>query len=705
MDKFADRLEALGELSKEELETLQQDIRAEFKTVSEQDRSAESVDAMTELANANRTIKGEIEARVAQEAELAARADEAIAEMSDEAEGENAEEGETAEEAGPSITQADPDAVEENEKLAEEEENGDAEVVRATDEDSEEDDEKLNEANSASVPVHTSDSDTSEEEKERLLKQEAKEGMKDEDPEDFKAAKQAPNPEDPEKVAEDAKKGTKAATSVDSPEEAEAATSKEIPEEEQEQIIEEEKTKINEASNDENITREDETVTASANIEVPEDRKPSASTYAPRTIVAGSDLPGITAGSELPDLKSVAQALLQRKNGMGRTSGGDGEKHTVASFHTEFAEDRKLSMTDIEGNRSRMQSASSEAITAAGGLYGPVDTKYDLYGLGHASRPVRDSLPVFNAERGGIRFLTPPVMSDLAGAVGLWTLQDDIDAATAGSPEPTKPCLRIKAGEEVTVYLDAVTLCLTFGNLGARAFPELVERHTELAMIWHARFAETRLLTRIGNLSTKVTAAAELGAARDIFVQVEQAAAAYRSRHRMGENDKLHAIFPHWFKNALRADLTKQAPGDGRETTFELADSKIATWFNVRGINVTWTLEGESGQVFGPQTEGTAGAGTDGVEGNADDTYTPAALDGFPTSLVWYIFSEGTFVFLDGGTLDLGLVRDSTLNGTNDYQIFLETFEGVAKVGIESLRVESQLRLVGSASALTAINA
>jgi len=701
VDKFADRLEALGELSKEELETLQQDIRAEFKTVSEQDRSVETVDAMTELANANRTIKSEIEARVAQEAELAARADEAIAEMSDEADAENAEEGETAE-AEPVTAEADPEAVEENEKLAEEEENGEAEVVSASDEDDE--DEKLNEANSASVPVHTSDSDTSEEEKERLLKQEAKEGMKEEDPEDFKAAKQAPNPEDPEKVAEDANKGNKAATSVDSPVEAEAAESKKIPEEEQERIIEDEKAKINEASNDENITREDETVTASANIEVPEDRKPSATNYAPRTIVAGSDLPGITAGSELPDLKSVAQALLQRKNGMGRTSGGDGEKHTVASFRTEFSEDRKLSMTDIEGNRSRMQSASAEAITAAGGLYGPVDTKYDLYGLGHASRPVRDSLPVFNAERGGIRFLTPPVMSDLAGAVGLWTLQDDIDAATAGAPEPTKPCLRIKAGEEVTVYLDAVTLCLTFGNLGARAFPELVERHTELAMIWHARFAETRLLTRIGNLSTKVTADAQLGAARDIFVQVEQAAAAYRSRHRMGENDKLHAIFPHWFKNALRADLTKQAPGDGRETTFELADSKIAQWFNVRGINVTWTLEGESGQVFGPQDDG-RGAGTDTVLGTEDDTFTPQPLSPFPSTLVWYIFSEGTFVFLDGGTLDLGLVRDSTLNGTNDYQIFLETFEGVAKVGIESLRVESQLRLAGSASALTAINA
>jgi hypothetical protein len=56
-------------------------------------------------------------------------------------------------------------------------------------------------------------------------------------------------------------------------------------------------------------------------------------------------------------------------------------------------------------------------------------------------------------------------------------------------------------------------------------------------------------------------------------------------------------------------------------------------------------------------------------------------------------------LFLDGGTLDLGLVRDSTLNSTNDYKIFLETFEGVAKVGVESLRVTTPVILAGASAA------
>jgi hypothetical protein len=207
----------------------------------------------------------------------------------------------------------------------------------------------------------------------------------------------------------------------------------------------------------------------------------------------------------------------------------------------------------------------------------------------------------------------------------------------------------------------------------------LVERHTELGMISHARYAETRLLTRIGSLSTAVTTTEELGAARDVFVAIEKAAAGYRSRYRLSETHPLRVIFPQWFKNALRADVTKQLPGDGQDVTFNLSDSTINRWFDARDINVTWHMDGETGQVFGEQEAG--------------------ELLEFPDNVVWYLFSEGTFVFLDGGTLDLGLVRDSTLNGTNDYKIFLETFEGVAKVGIESLRITTPVRLYGATAA------
>jgi hypothetical protein len=75
-------------------------------------------------------------------------------------------------------------------------------------------------------------------------------------------------------------------------------------------------------------------------------------------------------------------------------------------------------------------------------------------------------------------------------------------------------------------------------------------------------------------------------------------------------------------------------------------------------------------------------------------------MNEFHDTFVWYIFAEGTFLFLDGGSLDLGIIRDSTLVGTNDYKMFVETFEGVAKVGVESIKVTSTIAVNGARAAL-----
>ena len=51
------------------------------------------------------------------------------------------------------------------------------------------------------------------------------------------------------------------------------------------------------------------------------------------------------------------------------------------------------------------------------------------------------------------------------------------------------------------------------------------------------------------------------------------------------------------------------------------------------------------------------------------------------------MFPEGTLLFLDGGTLDLGVTRDGTMLGANEYATFVETFEGLAMTGCEVLWV------------------
>lgn len=647
MERIQEAVGRIADLTAEELAGLRDEIVAEAESLKSQTLSREVVDNLTMLAEAVETVKAETERRAQEEAELATQSEEALARVF-----------------------AD-DAVVEDEETANED---DAEIV---DEDLKkvEDDEAEFASNDSEVLVAAADSTEETSEVELSVTEPVEAELSTEE-----VVAETPT----ETVEELAVEDTEVVAEVEPAEE--LAVEEELSSEEvvAEVVNEETSTEAAELAVEDTIISE-ETVNAPDNqelsVEVPEDRRPVAkAASAPVVITAGADIPGYAAGSVLPDLRSVAQALIDRKKGMGRTSGGDGEQMTVATFSTTFPEDRTLVSNDLEGNRVKMDMvASPEAIVAAGGLCAPVETSYDIFGFGELGRPVRDSLAVFGADRGGIRFVTAPVLADLNGSVSLWTLQDDIDASTPGDPNPVKPCIRVTCGEEVTVYTDAIPLCLKFGNLGARAWPELVERHTELGMIQHARFAETRLLTRIGALSTAVTSTDELGVARDTFVAIEKAAAGYRSRHRLSDDHALRVIFPAWFKNALRADLTKQLPGDGQDVTFNLSESQIDSWFRARSINVTWHMDGETGQIFGTQAAG--------------------ALLEFPASVIWYLFSEGTFVFLDGGTLDLGLVRDSELNGTNDYKVFLETFEGVAKVGVEALKVTSPVKLFGASAA------
>jgi hypothetical protein len=410
-------------------------------------------------------------------------------------------------------------------------------------------------------------------------------------------------------------------------------------------------------------------VTSEESFAAPADRRPVAETsVATVAITAGADIPGYTAGSSVKDMKEVAELMSKRLHGLRNVNGGNGEQHIVASVSTSFPEERTLT-SDSESNWEKIRNVTSpEALVASGGHVAPFEVKYDIFGLGTTSRPVRDCLAKFSADRGGIRFITPPVLSAYANAVDVWTNVVDITPDSA-----TKASLTVAAAQEQVVATDAITLQLQFGNLATRAYPELIARHNELGLIQHAREAEQYLLTKIGAASTAVTTTSLIGFGRDFLVQIGRAAAAFRSRHRMEVDAPLRAIVPGWIKEAMAADLTLAAPGDNTMNAYAEIDGYVAA----RNVNLCASLDQN---VYGAQSTG--------------------ALLEFADSFSWYLFPEGSFLFLDGGTLDLGVIRDSTLVGTNDYKMFVETFEGVAFVGVESLKITSTISVNGVAAAL-----
>lgn len=70
-------------------------------------------------------------------------------------------------------------------------------------------------------------------------------------------------------------------------------------------------------------------------------------------------------------------------------------------------------------------------------------------------------------------------------------------------------------------------------------------------------------------------------------------------------------------------------------------------------------------------------------------------IPGYPNQVDCLMFTTGGFLWLDGGTLDLGLVRDSALNAQNRYQQFSETFEGIANRTVEPLRLVMTVQPTG----------
>ena len=632
MDRIKQMLDTITELTDDQVVELQSEIVAEFETVEGQDPTPQTVETMTSLADMLDNVRGEVKRREAQAEELTARAAEAATRVKGAADAAPAEEEAPAEEVAET-----PEV-----KAEEEAEKPMTEASIATEEVSELSTTKETEA------TFEAEVETEEKEEEAPAAEEEGEGEMP-----------APEAEEAEAELPVETEATTEAVTADASVDVEATT-QEITNAPQEQ--EGQEAPVTAAAHEEGMDVE---------VQAPADRRPSiqATEAAAVVITAGADIPGYTAGGVMADYNEVARAMESRLHGLRRVKGGDGEQHIVASFQTKYPESRVLNQ-DTDGNVAKINAlVDPRALVASGGHSTPFEVKYDIFGFGTTDRPIRDSLVRFQADRGGIRYIQPPVLSSYANAVGVWTNAVDTNPGT-----DVKTSLTVSAATELTVATDAVTLQLQFGNLMTRAYPELIARHNELALIQHAREAEQYLASKIAAGSIAVTSTSLIGVARDFLVQIGRASAAYRSRHRLDANMPLRVIAPAWIKDAMRADLALAMPGDN---TISATDAEIEGYLGSLGVNITFSQDLD---VFGAQTTG--------------------GMNEFSDTFTWYIFAEGTFLFLDGGTLDVGIIRDSTLVGTNDYKMFVETFEGIAKVGVESMAVTSTISVNGVAAAL-----
>ena len=73
-----------------------------------------------------------------------------------------------------------------------------------------------------------------------------------------------------------------------------------------------------------------------------------------------------------------------------------------------------------------------------------------------------------------------------------------------------------------------------------------------------------------------------------------------------------------------------------------------------------------------------------------------APATAWPATVLFLIFVSGAYVNLDGGRIDLGVMRDSTLNSTNDFTAaWSEQFFQVARRGPQARKYTVTLDVSG----------
>lgn len=411
---------------------------------------------------------------------------------------------------------------------------------------------------------------------------------------------------------------------------------------------------------------------------------------------------GRTAGSTAPDLVDVDQALANKAAQFGRVRANSArgvEAHIpVAQVQRQYPEERRLvdgsgRMLPPDAAQERISAAintalgnyRTEGLPAAGGLCAPLQPIYTVMQLGEQRRPIRDTaLVTFQAARGGVVSVTPPGLPQIAAqdpnSVGIWTMQDDVDALDPPPEGPRKTVARVECGEPVETEIRAVTHQLIIGNILARTFPEYVGSWSALTLVHQDRVAETAMFQDIVNSDITVqhsTTSPQVSGIKDVLATLDFVAATIRSQHRLLDNFPFRAILPESLLKLAVTDLMRSLPGASVLELMRLASNEIMSFFPPRQINVTWSPDT---LILPPVTDGNP-------------------LPDWPTAVPYAIYPEGSFLGLDSGELDLGIVRDNELNKANDHETFAETFEAVHPIGVPGTVVAGEIAVCPSGAA------
>lgn len=323
--------------------------------------------------------------------------------------------------------------------------------------------------------------------------------------------------------------------------------------------------------------------------------------------------------------------------------------------------------------------AHDVALVASGGNCAIPVNNYDVFNAAVEQSPVEGFLRGMGAERGGMRYLAAPDW--VASQAGVAVTTDEQDALgysnqDPAGPTPPKVCYQAECPTELECIVDAVSACAGFGNLTYRTAPELVQVLLDQLAVAHAQAKEITYLDGIEAGSTAVTTIAEsYSAVRSSVLSIDNAVWAYKKRNHIARNASIDVLAPDTMIPLLKADAVADLHL-GMDFLSVDQETLAAQLFETMNINVEFYYDYSTAQGATSAMQESQGAGH---------------LHNLPTDFRLYAYAPGTWIRLDGGVLNVGLVRDSILNSQNNLQLFSEEWTQVCKVGFESIALDLTL--------------
>ena len=266
---------------------------------------------------------------------------------------------------------------------------------------------------------------------------------------------------------------------------------------------------------------------------------------------------------------------------------------------------------------------------------------------------------------------------------------------------------QVACGAEQLVYVNAIPTRVGFGNMQGRFAPEQIAANTEAAIAVAAREAELELLTLMYGASKQVKPDAVPRRHRvTSSPTVDLLIAQYRYSHRIPRTARFTAVFSDWAKDLIRADICERlrTTTPASRTSWRSATRRWTTGSRVRKVNVIWTIDALEGRDLRHRWPGDHRPVLPDHHGGQRELLWPGqSADAAFRAGVVALPRRARFQFLDGGGLDLGVVRDSTLDATNDYETFVEIFESVAMRGLEVYQVQSVVLPNGGSAGTVAV--